>query len=72
MTDRPTVFCKDCKFMRKGWTMPLSLALCGHPSAISLDGSYLTNATPRRSYCSSMRYESRPCGPNGKLWEPRR
>lgn len=73
MTDRPTVFCKDCKFVRKGWTDPWSTAKCGHPQAIEFDSNYLVhaNGTAERSYASSMRGYGR-CGPEAKLWEPRK
>lgn len=70
---RPTVFCKDCKFMRKQFLLPLSSTLCFHPSAVKLDVTYLVDAHGTTfKYCTTMRYASEPCGPDAKLWEPRR
>lgn len=73
MGDRPTLFCKDCKFFRKGFLEPKSMAKCGHRSAILLDSNYLADGNAsRRQYASSMRYSSSACGIDAKLWEPRR
>lgn len=68
MTDRPTVFCKDCKF--RPWS--LELGKCKHNAAIRLGDNYLTDSKPGREYCSSMRGFGAKCGPDGKLWEPRK
>lgn len=70
----PTKFCKDCKFMQKqGWFMPISLAVCGHKTAVSFETHYLVDAdASKRNYCSMMRLDSMECGSDAKLWEPRR
>lgn len=68
--DRPTVFCKDCKF-RPRWGFA-SFSDCKHPAAVELDTQYLATAKPNRKSCSSMRLHTQKCGPDGKLWEPRK
>lgn len=73
MTDRPTVFCKDCKFFRKPWTLPSTSARCGHTTAVRLDKDYLVSGVATtRKYCTIMRFDSEPCGEAAKLWEPRK
>lgn len=69
MGDRPTVFCKDCKFR---WRRFLDSPKCGRQEAVELDGSYLVTAKTRRETCSMMRRDFGPCGPTAKLWEPRK
>lgn len=74
MSDRPTVFCKDCKLLIKaGFLMPLASAKCGHPSAVVFGEDYLVDPDAiKRKFASTMRYASSECGPDGKLWEPRK
>lgn len=69
MTDRPTVFCKDCKFS-PNWFAG-EYRRCRHTEAVRpinpVDGG-----RPPNQFCSSMRDTFGKCGPDGKLWEPRK
>lgn len=71
MSERPTVFCKDYLFVRKGWTEPWSSAKCRHSQAIWLSSNYLIDADgTQHKYASTMRGRGDECGPEGKLWVP--
>lgn len=81
------VFCRDCRhckpdmnYSRWSWReMKLSPSRIAYDfadcmaSAIEWPPNLVSGKTPKPSmtYCDIMRREDRPCGPEGKLFQPK-
>ena len=64
--------CKDCRWMGPG---PGQSAFCEHPKARYRETSPVTGRViEHRWQCETFRMAGAifPCGPDGKLWEPKR
>jgi len=74
------LFCKDCKFAERAWFQsafgldPCTWADCEHPAAYHTEPPHVVSGKPRsgQQYCAVMRLERQPCGPEAKLFEPRK
>lgn len=69
MSETGLKLCRDCKWFKKLFFEPASLAKCRHQGALRFDESQLVGGDPpERRWCSDMR-RSTTCGPEGLLWE---
>ena len=69
-------FCRDCKYISFWFVDPdWKLKKCHHPSLLLPDINLVTGQQEHLVVsCEDMRYTlvvPTPCGPEGKLWEPR-
>lgn len=71
--------CKDCKWAHRAFLDKLSgswfFTRCHHPDAQLKSSSDMVCGDPlcKMPFCDLERsFTNRPCGPEGKLWEPKR
>jgi hypothetical protein len=65
--------CRTCEHHGRRATYCGSEMVCLHPQAASLRGDVVHGwRNVRERDCEEMRKPEKPCGPEGRLWEPRR
>lgn len=84
MIDQPQ-FCRDCRWAQKfdgtgpsededGEPSVISISRCLHASALVEGQTDIVTGEvipAHYLYCSTMRFHTSPCGPEGRLFEPR-
>ena len=68
MPDPAVKLCRDCKHAERDNAMPW----CENPATRSSVDDLVHGADkPMKNVCRTARLPTQPCGPEGKLWEPR-
>lgn len=58
-------FCKDCKYCKREWFMPINYARCRKSPGIDV-----VSGKKYYWYCDTERFNETTCGKKGKNFEP--